>query len=109
MGRSNDDRFEDSPPNVDPRTWCDDEKTPIRPHARPAPVVLPPLAGPRAPYSVSPLPGPAARTTPAGTGPRLLAALGLRKPTTPGLGHAPDPFPLEEAPTPTVNNAEAWL
>jgi hypothetical protein len=102
MARTNDERFEDSPPaqwdpeaktrpeNVDPRTWWA-EKTPVR-IPRPAPVVLPPLRAPRPP---NPLAG-------------LLKAE-VRKPTAPGLGAAPDPFPNDEAPTPTYETPDAWL
>lgn len=114
MVRTNDRDREDTPPNVptrpeplvDPRTWDEDERpTPVRPHRRPAPVVV--RAGDHVPPP--PLPGPAPRSTPVGTGPRTLAALGMRRPTPLGLGHAPDPFPLEEAPTPTMGTPEAQL
>ena len=119
--RSNDERFEDPPPNmppaerptrpeplVDPRTWAnerghearvpwpEDETTPVF-IRKAAPVVLPPLAAPRRPSPLASLIRPTAAPAPA------------RKPTTPGLGLAPDPFPNEESPTPTFDNPEVWL
>jgi hypothetical protein len=94
MSRLNDERFEDEPPTL--------------PKASKAPEPVPTPSA-RAYYSHAPLPGPAPRTSPLG---RLLtppAREVSRKPTTPGLGAVRDPFPATEAPTPTVDNAEAWL
>ena len=106
MGRTNDERFEDEPPTV--------------PHGlpRPSAVVCPSLVGARAGsgvrafYSTAPLPGPARpapRPSPFATllAPVPTAAPVPRKPTAPGLGQVADPFPDEEALTPTVGSPEA--
>jgi len=77
------------PGGYGPRPGFDDERTPVAPHPRPSPVVVRSGDAPKGPPPLPPRASPRAQTPKGGT----LAPLGPRI--------EPDPFPDEEAPTPS--------